>query len=230
MWQTLLVLVLACGLFLLDARNPRLHHDEAYTILAARSWLADGTFRIWQGEYVRVKGYTVLVAWSLAAFGDTLLAARLPSVIAAALLVAFAFYWTRRQVSAAAAWTVATLLCFSSFVIGISHYARFYALHGLLFWIAAVSLYAVFPDMRRASAKLALLAVAGAALLGARYLQPVTLLGVVGLAAWAVLDGTFRKGVLQALWRREWRAVTAAAALIAAATLSPHIKLAVKPS
>jgi hypothetical protein len=182
-WQAALVFLAALAVRLLDAGRPPVHHDELYHILAARSYLSEGTFRIWSGEYLRASAFTALVGWSLGFLGDTLFGARFPSVVSGALLVAAGFVWVHRVTGAASAWTFALMLGISSFALHISHFSRFYALHGLLFFLGAIALYAFVRQPRGASRFLILL-LGISALTGALYLQRVTLIGIAGLAVW----------------------------------------------
>ena len=73
------------------------HPDEFHHILAAQGLLATGEPRIAEGVYTRVYLQTWLVAKSFSLFGDSLAAARVPSLIATALLVATLFAWLRRE-------------------------------------------------------------------------------------------------------------------------------------
>jgi hypothetical protein len=158
--------------------------DELYTILAARGWLSGGTPAIGTGVYSRAELYTMLVAGFLHWFGDTLVAARVPSVIFGSLLVVAVFLWVRHVAGDAAAWIATLFSCFSPIAIQISQFARFYALLALMFWLGAVALYAA-TERREAWSNNVLLGFAAAGcLLVAIHLQPIVLIGVAGLSVW----------------------------------------------
>lgn len=177
--------ILALAIRLLHLDQPALF-DELYHVLAARNWLAEGELRIGDGVYERTPLFTILIAGWFALFGESLEVARLPSVLAGAALVVLLFLWVRAVAGALAAWIAGLLLCLSPEAIGVSQYVRFYALHGLLFWLGAIGTYRLVtapPGW------------AGGTLVGAGvavcfysgwYLQTVTLIGLVGVAAWAV--------------------------------------------
>ncbi len=160
------------------------HVDELYHILAAKGWLVHGEPRIADGLYTRAQLFTMLVAGSLGIFGDNLVAARLPSIIAGSLLVAAVFLWTRAVAGTAAAWIAALLLCLSAMSFQLFLWARFYALHALVFWLAAIGAYALVEARLGLGTRLGLaVGSVGAALL-ALHLQTLTLVGLAALAFW----------------------------------------------
>jgi 4-amino-4-deoxy-L-arabinose transferase-like glycosyltransferase len=162
-------------------------HDELHHILAARSLLETGEPRIADGLYSRALLHTWLVAQSLRLFGDTLFAARLPSVVPMALLVMVLFVWLRASAGTAAAWTAAVLFAVSPYAVDYAQFVRFYALQMLAFLLAALALQKALQGSGGAPRRLAL-ALAGLALLAlAVEFQETTLIGVGGLAVWAVL-------------------------------------------
>ena len=156
------------------------HPDELYHILAAQGWLATGEPRIGDGFYTRALPQTWLIAQSLALFGDTLAAARVPSVLFMSLLAVALFLWLRREAGAGAAWLGAGLFAISPFAIAIAQFARFYAPQCLSFGLAC---WLVYAGMSRAGTRrLVYLALALPLLIFASYLQPTTLIGIVGLS------------------------------------------------
>ena len=164
------------------------HPDEFHHILAAQGLLATGEPRIAEGVYTRVYLQTWLVAKSFSLFGDSLAAARVPSLIATALLVATLFAWLRREAGPLAAWIGAVLFGTSPFAVDMAQFCRFYAMQSLAMFVTAMVVYAAVkapsdPPWRR----LALLALALAPLMLAVYLQPTSLLGSLGLGLWAVV-------------------------------------------
>ena len=161
------------------------HPDELYHVLAARGLLEHGEPRIAEGLYERTLAYTALVAGSIRLFGDTLLAARLPSVLAMAATVALLLLWTRRVADARAGWIAAGLFALSPFAIEIAQFTRFYALQTLAFLAGATLLYRAFADLARPA--LVPLAAGLVCFAAAAYLQTTTLIGGVGIALWLAL-------------------------------------------
>lgn len=187
-WSVLALLLLAVGVRLINLDGlPRI--DELYTVMAARGWLEHGVPRVGDGMYERAELYTVLVAQFFRVLGDGLVAARLPGVIASSLLVVAVFLWVRAVSSLPAAWVAALFVALDPLSIQEAQFARFYALHALLFWLAAIGLFALAEQRPTLAARLAVALGSGAALLLALHLQPTTLMGAVGLALWLVVVG-----------------------------------------
>lgn len=160
-------------------------YDEGFHILAARSWLQDGSFCIADctQPYGRGGLFTWLVAGSFAVFGDSLVAARLPSVVAGTLLVAAVFVWVRRESSEAAAVAAAGLCAIAPELIGWSQTSRFYALQALLIWGGATLFYQ--GVMGRAwRGRLGAVLAAAVCFFVALGLQVTTLIPVAGLGLW----------------------------------------------
>jgi uncharacterized membrane protein len=180
------------GCLALAVRLLNLDHvartDELYHYLAAQSWLAEGQLRVADGTYDRTPLFTILIAKLFGLFGESMVVARLPSVITGTALVVAVFLWTRSVAGSLAAVIAALLLALDPEAIEISQFLRFYALHGLLFWLGSIAVYQLVTAPPPTLGRTLLLA-AGAVLClyAARYLQVTTLIGLVGLAAWAVL-------------------------------------------
>ena len=180
------------GALALAVRLPGLdnatHFDEFYHFFAARSWLAEGQLRIADGTYTRTPLFTILIAQWLALFGDDLVVARLPSLIVGVALVVLVFLWTRAVAGSLAAVLAALLLALDPEHLQISQYVRFYALHGLLFWLGAIGMYHLVISPPAAPARAVLLAAGTALCFGAAYyLQDTTLIGLLGVAAWSIV-------------------------------------------
>jgi hypothetical protein len=194
-----------------------LWYDEGFHVLAARSMLEGGTFCIADclHPYDRAAPFTWLVVGSFALFGESLQAARLPSVVAGVLLVAAVFVWVRREVSAGAAWAAGVLCAVGPELIGWSQTARFYALQALLVWCGTVLLYSGLGtrDPRRVAA---LVGCVGCFMLSLR-LQVSTLIPIAGLGVW--LAGWFVA--------RRSRVTPRAQLVVGAAALALAIGLAV---
>lgn len=184
----LLVFVVSCLFYSINlGRAP--HPDEIYHILAARGLLEYGEPRIADGLYERVVGYTWLVSRMFALFGESLAAARLPSVVAQATLNTLLFVWLRREAGWRTATLAAGLFGVSPFALEIAQFTRFYALQSLFFVAGCLAVYEVTVRPARPGPAAAARAtirclVALACLAVALYLQPTTLLGVAGLGFW----------------------------------------------
>jgi hypothetical protein len=162
--------------------------DEFYHVLAAQSWIERGTLAIADGSpYDRARAFTWAVAASMRLFGETLVAARIPSVVFGSLWVTLVFVWVRRAAGGWAAWVAALLLCFDPHAIGLSQIARMYSMHGLFFWLGAAIVFEVVTDGSSNRERLFSAAAAGAAFALAFHLQIVTVIGLASLAAWPVL-------------------------------------------
>ena len=217
-WLAPLVLFVITILVRLPGLADAPINDELYTLLAARGWLLEGEPRIADGAYPRAELYTVLTAQFLAALGDSLVVARWPALLAAALLVVLVFVWTRAQAGRAAAWIAALLLSLAPVDLQVATFARFYAVHGVLFWLAATGVFALTeqPMSRLRQACLAL--GVGLCLLLAHHLQPLTLIGAGGLALW--LAGTALPWLgAQRQDSRRFRMILGAGALLAVAAV-----------
>ena len=208
----LLVFVLALGLFLIGLGRSTGAFDEYYHVLAARGWLATGQPRILDGVYPRAELYTILVAETFRLLGQSLWAARLPSALASAALVAALFLWLRAHAGSRVAWLGAALLAFSPFTIESAHFARFYAIQCLAFFLGVVAVEMATTPGRRWPARLSLAAFAVLSLALALYFQMTTAVGLVGLGAWLAL-GPGLAWLLSLRARHRWLVVGALALL-----------------
>jgi hypothetical protein len=77
--EAVLVFVLALLVRLDAATGQPPQPDELYHFYAARSVLADGSFTVFSGIYLRAAEFTRLVAAAMGLFGESLAAARIPS-------------------------------------------------------------------------------------------------------------------------------------------------------
>lgn len=180
----ILLMVLAILVRLIDL-SQLARFDELYTLLAARGWLSDGVPRIAEGTYSRAQLYTMFVAWWLKLFGDSLVVARLPSVLFGSLLAVAVFLWTNAVAGRAAAWISGLFVAFASISIEMSQFARFYTLHALTFWLGATGVYTLTSGQGAAGSRQLVLGVGTAlSLFCALYLQILTMIGIVALALW----------------------------------------------
>lgn len=191
-WFDALVLAAAA----LAMRVAQLDHnpfvDELNHVLAARSLLEDGTLYIGAGgeAYERARLFTYAVAGVFRLLGESLVAARIPSVIAGVALIVGVYLWTRSVSSRLAGLIAATLLMVDPQSYYLSQLARFYTLHALLFFLAAISLHGLFAaaSSGRTGRVLALVAAALASLALALHFQATTLIGAMGLILWLAYE------------------------------------------
>jgi Dolichyl-phosphate-mannose-protein mannosyltransferase len=163
--------------------------DELYHVLGARGYLEHGEPRIAEGVYERARYFTALIALLFSVLGESLVVARLPAVVCGSLLVSLLFVWVRSVAGQPAAWFAAIALLLSPFLTHVAQDVRFYAPFALLFWLAAMAVYAAGTAERPSAARLALLTLAAAVCLGAAWhLQRLTLIGAVGLGLWLAIQ------------------------------------------
>jgi 4-amino-4-deoxy-L-arabinose transferase-like glycosyltransferase len=193
--------------FALALRLPNLDQgaqfDELYHVLAASAWLTEGELQIAEGHYDRAALYTKLVATFFALFGESLVVARLPSLLAGITLVVSVFLWTRSVAGTVAAWLAGLLVAISPEGIDASQFARFYALHSLLCWLGAIGVYELVIRPSEALQWRILLLVGVLIAFGlALHLQPITWIAFGSVAVWAVAAKA-----LPLLWARlpGWR-------------------------
>lgn len=181
-----LIVLLSAALYLLGLdRYP--HFDELYHVLAAQGWQATGQPMIAEGLYPRDLWLTRLIAWLFDRLGPSLEVARLPSLVAIALLNALLFVWVRREAGLAAALVTTLLFSLSPIAVEMAQFARGYAIQMLGFFLAATSAYALWHE-RRLDLRAALHVVAILAGLGiALAVQIATVAGIAGLALWLFL-------------------------------------------
>ena len=184
--ESLIVFALALAL-LSVVISPTPYIDEYNHVLAARSYLADGTLSFNGGEpYTRARLYTLAVAGCFSLFGESWAAARLPSLVAGACLVLSVFGWLHRVVGRRAAWLGAGLLVFAPNIIAMSSMVRFYMPHMLFVWLAWVCAYGFIVGHLGWIGRIGvLLSGAGCALMAA-HLQTTTSVAALAVAVWAM--------------------------------------------
>lgn len=184
----LLLMLLALSVRLPLISQPPMM-DELYHLFAAKSWLASGELAIADGVYTRASGYTKLVGLGFGLFGYSVEVMRMIGVIAAVLTVIALFFWTRAGAGALAAWIAALFFCFWPDGIDVSVTNRFYAPHGLLFFMGAIGVYLMVEkwDWWERPALLATGLGAALAFGLAFLLQDTTLIGIGGVSLWVLL-------------------------------------------
>lgn len=184
--------VLALALMALLVRLANLDHtayvDEMNHVIAAGSLLREGAPLLDSGaEYVRARHFTWMVAGSMAIFGETLSAARLPSVLAGTLLVVAVFVWVRHAFGRWEAWTAGILLLLAPQAIYHSQLARFYGFQALYVLGVAWCAWRLAGLASWRSPQAPLLALGGLLLAwGALSVQFSSLVGLGAIGTWLV--------------------------------------------
>lgn len=167
--------------------NPTVHFDEFFHILAASSWVTDGTLSIADGSYHRARFFTYVVGVSYQLFGESVWASRLPSLVAGVVLIGAVFWWSRRVSGRLAGWLAAMFLCFAPGSINLSQMSRFYMLQALCLWLTSISVYYLVTVCRSwGSGVMTVLFGFGMAVLAAS-LQISSLIGLGALGLWAAV-------------------------------------------
>jgi hypothetical protein len=203
-WDLALVTAIALAVRFIRLDHT-VHVDELTHILAARSLLEDGTLRLGEDGmlYTRARGFTYLIAAMLRLFGESVVVARIPAVLAGTALVAVLFVWTRSVAGRAAAWLAALFLCLDPTAIYLSQLTRFYTIHALLFLLGAIAVFRLCTSPASAARRAALIAGALGVFGLAYHLQVTTLIGLGGVS-FAVVLLLARRETLAAVGRR-WR-------------------------
>lgn len=186
--EVALIAFLALAFRLVHLEEAR-HPDSYFHLMAAASWIRDGTLTI-GGDvpYDRAYLFTYLVAAFQNLFGGTTFVAGLPAILAGVAWVAVLFIWVRSVAGRGAAWVAGLLFCFDLGSLALAHMVRFYTLHGLVFFLGAIGLYYLVTERppwgRAAAAGLAVIA----AFWLAYHLQYTTVIGGIALAVWLVVE------------------------------------------
>jgi hypothetical protein len=163
--------------------------DELYHVLGARGYVEHGEPRIAEGVYERALYFTAVIGLLFDTFGESPAVGRIPAIMCGSLLVALLFVWVRSVAGQAAACFAAIGFLISPFAAQVFQEVRFYAPFTLFFWLGAMPVYAAGTAEQRSPGRLASLTLAAAVCLGsALYLQPVTLIGFVGLGLWLTVQ------------------------------------------
>ena len=170
------------------SHESQLLWDETFHLLAARSWLEDATFAIADGEYRRSTLFTVLVAEAYRLFGESVFVARLPSVLAGTLWVVAIFLWTSAVAGSAAGWIAALFFCFSPVSLFLSQFIRFYALHGVCFFVLTCGWYLLITSNLSVRKTIGVLTVVIFSALIALHLQVTTLIGLFAIGIWTAVE------------------------------------------
>lgn len=180
------------------------HFDEYYHVLAGMSLLRGEGFALGGlGSYQRTPEYTAAVAAAMGLFGETLWAARLPSMLCMAATVGLVTAWAGRLGGRMAGVLAGGLLLLNPLGLYVGTMCRFYAPQVLLilivFMLVERATYAVGTTARRAARALLILVL----LFAAFRLQPTTVFPATAALGWIVLGelGLFSRRRGLAPWR-----------------------------
>jgi len=162
-------------------------HDELYHLLAAHSWVQNGSFAIADGEYARGSLYTMFVGTVYEYFGYGVTTVRWSSVVVGSLWVLAVFAWCRYRFDRTVAWAAALLFSIAPGAIFLSQYVRFYVLHGLLFWLTAIGIFELFQQNLSPVKRTLLILVMLLCFAAATHLQLTTFVGVAGIALFVAI-------------------------------------------
>jgi hypothetical protein len=199
--ETLIIFFIAVAVRLISLEHEPIT-DELYHVLAAQSWMEDGSLRIGEGEYTRSYFFTILLGFIFSVFGNDLTVARMISVVAGSFWVAVVFVWLKRTESRPTAWIAALFLATAAHAIFLSQYIRFYALHGLLFFAVSISWFSIVTQYRKLSIFTIVSLFLSTIILFslAVHLQVTTLIGTAGLIAWTIIF--FHKDIYSFIFER----------------------------
>jgi len=182
---TAVVIVVAFAAAMLGSRNnPLPNSDEIYHLLAASSLIESGDFSIGSGSYERASLYTRYVAIGYQLFGQSLMAAKIVTGAAFAMLIGSIFLSLNRRIGVGTSLLCSVLFMLAPHSLEIATTVRFYIPHALLFWMGAWSLYRIVTESGN---RFVFAALASVSLILAYHLQPVTAVGVLAIAVWATL-------------------------------------------
>jgi hypothetical protein len=215
-WRALLigsalVFLLALAMRLVVAFGQPVFLDELFAHLAAGSLRTEGSLRIYEGFYTRASVFTHLVSLFSRPHDLDIIAERFPAAAFGAAMITVLFAWTSRRATLAAAILAALMLGLSDVSLKLSAYVRFYTLHALLLLLAAILVYEATQPGRKLIFRAAATILALAALALATHLQATSLIFLVGLGGWLILDLVYR----QRRWLiAHWREIAVGLALL----------------
>ena len=163
--------------------------DELYHLLAAESWVNSGTFAIGDGEYPRASVFTRLVGLVHAATDGDLYWIRMFCVVIGVLSIIAVYLSVNRWIGNSEALIASLMLALMPSAIYLSQFIRFYSLHALTFWCAAMTFYfAVTEKGYRAANRFFLAAISVLLFAFSAELQKTTYIGMAGIGAWLILS------------------------------------------
>ena len=148
-----LIAVFVFGLILLPLLTHSLidhppEYDELLHVLSAKSLQETGEPLIADGAYPRAILYTKIVALVQQSGANELVLARLPALVAGAILIAFTAAWVALRAGLIAGLITAVILAIMPDTVHLSVLVRFYTLHALFMVIMLILVYeSLRPDV-----------------------------------------------------------------------------------
>ena len=177
--------------FALSVRIINFQHepitDELYHLLAAESWVNDGSLSIADGEYRRASAFTKIIGVVYSVSNGNIDAIRIFCILIGSLLIAAVYAWTRRHTGAVDAAIAALLFALMPGAIFLSQHIRFYSLHALIFFLLAVGTYATMTNPMSLARRLGIFSALTLLTLLGVHLQVTTLVGLGGIFVWIVV-------------------------------------------
>ncbi|MEE9404500.1 MAG: glycosyltransferase family 39 protein [Algisphaera sp.] len=196
------------------------HFDEYYHVLAAQSLRAGRGLTIASdGHYTRAAEYTAAVAASMTVFGETLWAARVPSMLCMAAAVGLTAAWAARLGGLLAGVLAAGLLLFNPLGLYLGTMCRFYAPQILLVLMAVYITERIIRLRPTRKGRLFRVVTVGGLLFLAARLQPTTIFPASAIFGWLILHEISERGRRRgkAPWRDLSVWITAGVVLLASA-------------
>lgn len=178
-------------------------YDELLHYLAAQGLLQTGEPVIADGVYTRAWLYTYLVAGSFSVSGETLVAARMPALVAGLCLPIVLSLWVTRRAGLLAGATAALCVCLLPETVALAVFARFYTLHALIVVVMAIMVYEAVDQQRTLAMRAVLVVMALGLAVLALHFQETTVIGAGALTCgaaslvifdrWAWVSGFIRR-------------------------------------
>ena len=180
----LVFVVTVAALFRLVNLDHEPTSDELYHLLAAESWVESGTFAVGDGHYPRASSFTRLIGLVHGVTDGSLLWIRSLCVFVGILLIVSVYFSVNRLIGIREALVASTMLALMPVAIYLAQFIRFYSLHALTFWCAAIALYYAVVELREARHRLLFAAFALGLFAFSAHLQKTTFIGLAGIGVW----------------------------------------------
>lgn len=208
-WAACAIVGLASAFLLLVLVRHLVGHqptyDELLHVLAARGMAATGAPAIADGLYDRAQLYTWLVSLANGLGLDELVAARLPALTGAILLVAAVAAWTARMGGRVAGMAAGALLVTNLWTIDLAVFARFYTLHALAVFGVFAAVHAAVSSWPRKPATVAWLVLSLPMLAVAMHLQITSVISIGAVLLGAAAGWVAENRVVAGDWMRRHR-------------------------
>ena len=97
LWTDILILcLLSFTLRIIDISHLPID-DELFNVIAAHSWAEEGSFKMLDGVYQRAYLFSMSVGYLFRLFGENLVIARIPALVAGIMWILLVFIWARNS-------------------------------------------------------------------------------------------------------------------------------------